>query len=444
MTLLPYSVIKEIYEKRATNVFISLGSKSPNKPRDPETKSRDIYGRNTEDDKKEHFDEPEVLSEKLDRLAEMIKESSHTIFFTGAGISTSAGIPDFRSGMNTVLPTGPGAWELRDHRQQRSKKHHTVTVLQAIPTSTHMSIVSLLEADDIGVKYVVSQNTDGLHLRSGVDGKCLSELHGNTNLETCSKCKKKYLRDFRTRNAKKVHDHKTGRYCADPKCRGELKDSIINFGESLPEKALNKAYEHAEKADLCICLGSSLTVSPANEIPENIAKRKKRLVIVNLQTTPLHRRCDLAIHALCDDVMNGVMQRLNIDVRKWYLRRRIRITEEQQEIAGRPAMQIKIIGLDLTRDLPYSMIQKAVFVTHRGSTKTDEETVVTKQPFVATIKPFQIQKDKITYTLHFNGHYNEAPFQTKLCLANGSAKKKEYELFLSYDVQSREWTSTKK
>ena len=96
----------------------------------------------------------------------------------------------------------------------------------------------------------------------------MAEVHGNTNLEKCEKCHKEYLRDFKVRNANKVHNHKTGRRCDDPGCRGALYDSIINFGENLPEKELNAGFENSEKADLCLVLGSSLRVTPAADMPK--------------------------------------------------------------------------------------------------------------------------------------------------------------------------------
>lgn len=86
---------------------------------------------------------------------------------------------------------------------------------------------------------LVSQNVDGLHRKTGVDIHKMVELHGNTNLEKCKKCNKYYMRDFRTRTAKNVHDHKTTRKCDNPNCKGDLYDSIINFGENLDEKVLN-------------------------------------------------------------------------------------------------------------------------------------------------------------------------------------------------------------
>lgn len=84
----------------------------------------------------------------------------------------------------------------------------------------------------------------------------LAELHGNMNLETCKKCHAKYLRDFDTDSDRS--DHYTGRRCDKPECRGRLRDSIINFGEDLPEDELTKAFDHAEKADVCLVLGNIL------------------------------------------------------------------------------------------------------------------------------------------------------------------------------------------
>ena len=160
-------------------------------------------------EKKEYFDDADTFEKKLDTLAEWIKESNHCIVFTGAGISTSTGIPDFRSGMNTVLTAGPGVWELRDKGVERSKKAKTKAVLQAMPSHTHMSIVQLQKHGH--VKFVVSQNTDGLHLRNGLHPDALAELHGNTNLEICKRCGMRHLRDFRTRTSCRVHDHFTDR-----------------------------------------------------------------------------------------------------------------------------------------------------------------------------------------------------------------------------------------
>lgn len=99
----------------------------------------------TEEEKKEYFDTPEELDRKCDLLAQWIRASEHFVAFTGAGISTAAGIPDFRSGYDTVLETGPGAWEKAALKAKVEKKVVSKPIQKALPTSTHMAFVALLE-----------------------------------------------------------------------------------------------------------------------------------------------------------------------------------------------------------------------------------------------------------------------------------------------------------
>ena len=146
--------------------------------------------------------------------------------------------------MKTVLETGPGAWELRAAKKARPRRAKTKSVSQALPTRTHMAFVAMQKAGFLHT--LVSQNTDGLHRKSGMPAHSLLELHGNTNMEKCRRCGKAYLRDFRTRGwdtrGKGVHYHKTGRACS---CGGNLRDTIINFGESLPDD-IDKAFDRAQ------------------------------------------------------------------------------------------------------------------------------------------------------------------------------------------------------
>lgn len=99
--------------------------------------------------------------------------------------------------MNTVLKTGPGVWELLAKEKERPAGASVTPIINALPSLTHMALVQLHKEGV--VKYTVSQNIDGLHRRSGLKRTNLAELHGNTNLETCEKCKRQYLRDFETR-----------------------------------------------------------------------------------------------------------------------------------------------------------------------------------------------------------------------------------------------------
>lgn len=109
----------------------------------------------SEEEKKEYFDSPEVLDKKCEELALWIRSSEHFVVFTGAGISTSAGIPDFRSGVGTVLETGPGAWEKAAFKDKVKNKDYVRKPIQkALPTSTHMAILGMMEAGLL--KFVIS------------------------------------------------------------------------------------------------------------------------------------------------------------------------------------------------------------------------------------------------------------------------------------------------
>ena len=223
----------------------------------------------------EIYDTQEELEIKIKTLVNLIKNSKHFVAFTGAGISTGAGIPDFY---------GKDGVRVKNENRDSTPKDHRSVMNKAFPTDCHMSLLKLLETGHL--KFIISQNTDGLHRKSGVLQNQIAELHGNNNLESCEECGKSYFRDFpaRKQNAKNAHDHMTGRKCDDLNCQGDLYDSIINFGENLPEKQLQNAYIHSKKSDLMLCLGSSLRVSPANTMPL-YTKNKGSVVIVNLQKT---------------------------------------------------------------------------------------------------------------------------------------------------------------
>jgi len=85
---------------------------------------------------------------------------------------------------------------------------------------------------------------DGLHRKSGIPAEKITEVHGNTNKEVCMRCGREYMRDYRVRTAQQVHEHKTGNKCDDPKCKGNLKDSIINFNENLDEEVLERGFNN--------------------------------------------------------------------------------------------------------------------------------------------------------------------------------------------------------
>lgn len=265
---------------------------------------------------------------KVEQLAGFMRQSKHTVVLTGAGISTSAGIPDFR---------GPaGIWTLEQKRQQRQQQQQqrrkrkrpganetpTATTATATttadvddennddcdcvmdfaaaqPTFTHRSLTRL--AADGVVQFVVTQNVDGLHRRSGLSRERHSVLHGCAFTEKCQDCKTEHFRDA---DVGGMSFQTTGRRCE--LCRGDLRDTLLDWEDPLPIDDLERSELECQKADLAICLGTSLRIAPANQLP----LRAQKMVIVNLQRTPLDARAALVLRERVDRVMADVLDRL--------------------------------------------------------------------------------------------------------------------------------------
>lgn len=274
--------VRRVYEMAYANKFGVLpASPAPSNPQ------------MNEEELKEYEDTPEKLSASVKQLAMLIKNSNAVVAYTGAGISTSAKIPDYR---------GPqGVWTLKE-RGLSSKMD--ITLEQALPTNAHMALVQLKKAGFL--KFLVSTNVDGLHRRSGFGKDEMSELHGNCYIENCEKCKKEYLRTHDV--AKGGANHITGNKCET--CGDYLKDSIIHFGENLPEAEIHKTDQWAQKQDLSLVLGTSMRVSPACKFPLST----KNLVIVNLQKTPYDNQASLRIYAKTDVVLEMLMKELNLSI----------------------------------------------------------------------------------------------------------------------------------
>ncbi|XP_062184482.1 NAD-dependent protein deacetylase SRT1 isoform X3 [Phragmites australis] len=247
----------------------------------------------------EIFDTPDLLQNKIEELAVMVQKSKHLVVFTGAGISTSSGIPDFR---------GPkGVWTLQ--RAGKGAPNASLPFHRAVPSLTHMALVELERAGLL--KFVISQNVDSLHLRSGFPREKLAELHGNSFKEICPCCKTEYLRDFEIET---VGLKDTPRRCSDKNCGARLKDTVLDWEDALPPDEMNSAKEHCRTADLVLCLGTSLQITPACNMPLLSMKNGGRVAIVNLQATPKDKRASLVIHGLVDKVIAGVMSMLNLRI----------------------------------------------------------------------------------------------------------------------------------
>eukprot|EP01007_Sphenomonas_quadrangularis_P002440 NODE_392_length_1549_cov_155.404667_g285_i0.p1 GENE.NODE_392_length_1549_cov_155.404667_g285_i0~~NODE_392_length_1549_cov_155.404667_g285_i0.p1 ORF type:complete len:411 (-),score=43.53 NODE_392_length_1549_cov_155.404667_g285_i0:221-1453(-) len=373
----------------------------------------------TDEEVSERFDPPEVVLQQATDIARLITQSKHFIIFTGAGISTSTGIPDFR---------GPqGVWTLRAKGLVAQAK---TTSLKAIPSFTHMAIMELVNRGSC--KHVISQNTDGLHRKSGIHPSKLSELHGNTNLEVCTKCGKEYVRDSRVRTSKGVHDHFTGRTCDNPSCRGRLKDTIINFGETLPEQALDTATEQSKKADLCLVLGSSLRVTPAADLPHMVgARRGSALAICNLQGTPLDPLSVVRAYAKCDDLMRGVMAALGIAVPPFVLRRRLQVAHENGHTAT-PKLSIRGVDVDGT---PVTFVNKVEVLQPSDRTRLMANPPL--ETFLAAPVPGSVR-----LRVHFNGHYGEPPLELVYSPPQAGSRNGGQFFLLEYMPVTRQWAVT--
>lgn len=378
----------------------------------------------------EIIDDEDSLQRKIEQLVTLIRGARHVVVHTGAGISTAAGIADFRG------PNGVWTKDLEEKRRRaaearkRKRKSHgtraddldagdnndddaatttsndsasqpTATVQEAsaaapssdspacstssgtqpsspsapvrfenaIPTKTHMALVALHRASIL--KLVVTQNIDNLHLASGLPHSALAELHGNIFREMCEQvrplglgynlaqeilvlikrgpalrsrqCGTDYFRDY---SIPSVGFKYTGRVCEEPGCTGRLRDCTLDWDDALPPQALKLAevphhtrarqrhaslcshmcvrvsQEHTRRADVCICMGSSLQVRPASSLPLLVRRVHKpsgktepgKLVLINLQKTHRDKDAHLLIHAYVDRVMELLMHGLGLEI----------------------------------------------------------------------------------------------------------------------------------
>lgn len=256
-------------------------------------------------------DSPEALEVKVKGLAALLSSANHVVAYTGAGISTAAGIPDYR---------GPkGIWtQLKEGVPRNAVSQPATAIHDLVPTATHMLLADWVRRGL--VKHVVSQNCDGLHLRSGIPPQRLSEIHGNCLVEVCLACEAKrrgsgvVWRDFDVSCGTALRRHATGRHC--PRCNAALEDTIVHFGEKNRCTSVHEwpsAFDHAARADLILCLGSSLKILKAYRelwVAVHGSQRRAKLVIVNLQWTPKDAVAALKIQAPVDDVLPKVHARL--------------------------------------------------------------------------------------------------------------------------------------
>ncbi|KAK3534550.1 hypothetical protein QTP86_016626 [Hemibagrus guttatus] len=203
--------------------------------------------------------------------------------------------------------------------EQRGESPQFDTTFEAAkPSVTHMALLQLQRAGYL--KYLISQNVDGLHLRSGFPRDRLSELHGNMFVEECEKCSKQYVRE---KVIGVMGLKPTGRYCESTRsrglraCRGKLISTILDWEDSLPDRDLNRADEASRRADLALTLGTSLQIKPSGDLPLLTKRTGGKVVIVNLQPTKHDKHAHLIIHGYVDEVMGQLMKLLGLEIPEW-------------------------------------------------------------------------------------------------------------------------------
>src|SRR6185503_2891622 len=232
---------------------------------------------------------------EIDRLREMIDGAQRIVAFTGAGISTESGIPDFRSPGGIWTKYQPiyfddfmSSEEMR--RESWRRKFATdETMLKAEPNAGHRALARLVEQGKMTA--IITQNVDGLHQRSGVPESKIIELHGNTTYASCLDCGERYeLEPIR----KAFQGNGTLPICE--KCDGIVKTATISFGQAMPEIQMARAQDETLQCDLFIVLGSSLVVYPAAGFPRIAKRRGAGLVILNRDPTDQDDDADLVLH----------------------------------------------------------------------------------------------------------------------------------------------------
>ncbi len=233
----------------------------------------------------------------IEALRSMLQQAANIVFFTGAGISTESGIPDFRS-------PGTGLWnkikpiEFQDFlssegvRQESWRRRFSGerTMENARPNKGHEAIARLVTAGRASA--VITQNVDNLHQDSGVPDDQVIELHGNASYATCLSCGTRYeLADL------EQQFHRHGRVEPCGRCGGIIKSATISFGQPMPEDAMLRAQAATEACDLMVVIGSSLVVYPAAGFPEYAKRRGAALAILNREETPLDPLADVVVHA---------------------------------------------------------------------------------------------------------------------------------------------------
>lgn len=250
-----------------------------------------------------------IMEEAIQRAAACIAGAKHILAFTGAGLSTQSGIPDFRSPGGIWDRYDPADFEFQKIvSSKRAREAYWLmstefygTMKDALPNPAHRALKTLEDTGRLAA--IVTQNIDHLHQKAGNSPDKIIEIHGTAFTVSCLACGKRYSRDeVESRLAAGDPDP------ACDACSGMLKPDTVSFGQAMPQDRLEEAFHHAEACDLCLVLGSSLVVYPAAAVPVHAVEHGARLLIFNRDPTPLDDRAEEVIRAPVGQVLPRVVQ----------------------------------------------------------------------------------------------------------------------------------------
>ncbi|MFC1976603.1 NAD-dependent deacetylase [Chloroflexota bacterium] len=251
------------------------------------------------------------MDNKLSLIAQEITKAGRNVVFTGAGISTESGIPDFRSQGGIWDKYQPvyfndfmSSKEARiEYWRRKSELYHDLA--RAEPNPAHLSLVKLYEMG--WLEAVITQNIDGLHQQAGLPDEKVIELHGNTRRVRCMSCNKI------TSDHEAQQRVEAGDLAPECECGGYLKPDTISFGQGMPVEAVHKATALSQNCDFFLVVGSTLLVQPAALMPPYAKQYGAFLAIINLSETPCDEISDVLIRDKAGEVLPKIVDEVGGD-----------------------------------------------------------------------------------------------------------------------------------
>ena len=248
------------------------------------------------------------LETAIFHLRDLIAGAQAIVPFTGAGISTECGIPDFRSPGGLWTKNRPIPFEAfmasREMRNEAWRRRFVMeeSFAKAKPGRGHRALASLYRAGKI--RALVTQNIDNLHQDSGIPPQNVVELHGNTTYAVCLECAERYELSWVKKNFEA-----NGHHVPDCSCGGYIKTATVSFGQAMPADAMRRAEELAKSCDLFVAVGSSLVVWPAAGFPLMAKRNGAALVIINREPTEFDEIADLVVRNDIGDALAPFISR---------------------------------------------------------------------------------------------------------------------------------------